>query len=247
MISECEKVKFISEGIELTGSVCNPVGIVNPPGVLFLHGGGESSKERYRKWQDHLCRLGISSFAFDFRGAGESEGKFSDGSLSNRLVDAQSALSFFLSENLIDKNKIAVVGSSMGAPIALRLCLETEKIRALILVSPAAYSKEAENQPLTDSFTKVIQRKNSWQDSPSFQILRNYKGSVMIIYGSKDSVIPEGVKKKYKQCLGIGNFYEVIENGSHTLLNPGNILEDEVFEELLKRSTKFLITNLYPI
>lgn len=244
MNGEHEKVKFISEGIRLTGSVCNPVGVVNPPGVLFLHGGGQSSKERYGKWQDHLCKLGMSSFAFDFRGVGESEGQFSDGTLRNRLTDARNALNFFLSENLIDKNKIAVVGASMGAPIALQLCLETSDVRALILVSPAAYSKEAENQPLTDSFTRVIQRKNSWQDSPSFQILRNYQGPVMVIYGSKDLVIPSGIKREYKRCLGIGNFYEVIESGSHALLDPKNTAEEKAFEELLGRSTRFLIKNL---
>ncbi len=235
-----KKVKFISDGINLRGVICYPVEVKSPLGVLFLHGGGQSSKERFKDWQSHLARVGICSLAFDFRGVGGSKGQFVDSSLENRLIDSTNALNFFLSCNCVNQNKIAVVGSSMGAPVAIRLAGGSKDIKALVLISAAAYAKEAEKKKMDASFTKVIRKTDSWQNSASFPILKSYKNPVMMVYGSKDSVIPESIKNRYKRLLKVEDTYLIIKDGLHTLLDPKQESERKAFKQLLDQSSKFL-------
>ena len=156
MLHKSKKIKFISDGIELSGVLTYIIGERKSPGVLFIHGGGKSSKERFARWQNNLIKLGINSLAFDLRGDGESKGEFVDSSLNNRLIDSVNALNFFLSTGLIDKKRVAVIGSSMGAYIAIKLSKAKKGIKALILVSPAAYAEEAESKKMNALFTKVI-------------------------------------------------------------------------------------------
>ncbi|MCR4305618.1 MAG: alpha/beta fold hydrolase [Candidatus Daviesbacteria bacterium] len=240
MLLKEKKVEFVSDGIKLSGTLYYPNEIKSSPGVLFLHGGGQSSKERFLQWQEHLSRLGICSLTFDFRGVGESEGQFADSSLKNRLIDSRAALNFLLSYSLVDRNKIAIVGSSMGAYVAIRLSELGEAPKALILVSAAAYAKESEDKQMDVSFTQVIRTENSWCNSTCFLALKRYQNPVMVVYGSEDLVIPEGVKKRYKGLLKSQDIYLVMKNGQHTLLDPKKGLERKAFKQLLNESSKFL-------
>lgn len=239
-IVKSKKVKFISDGINLAGVICYSVEAKNLPGILFLHGGGQSSKERFKDWQNYLARLGMCSLAFDFRGVGESKGQFVDSSLKNRLTDAKNALNFFLHCGLVNQNKIAVIGSSMGAFVAIKLAEGSKIIKALILVSAAAYAKESEEKQMDISFTKVIRRKNSWHSSTSFSTIKSYKNPIMLVYGSEDLVVPEGIKNRYKVLLKEGDIYLVIKNGLHALLDPKTESEHRIFKQVLNKSSKFL-------
>lgn len=61
-----------------------------------------------------MAQNGYVSFSFDTRGVGGSSGRFEEGSLKNRLTDAQAAydkLSKFV-------DNIIVIGRSMGGHVA---------------------------------------------------------------------------------------------------------------------------------
>lgn len=241
MPSQFKKVEFVSDGNKLSGSLYCPPGNKKSPGVIFLHGGGESSKSRFWEWQKHLAKIRICSFAFDFRGVGESQGSFSDGSLNNRFLDAVRALDYFISTGFVKKERVAIVGASMSAPIAIRLSVINEDIRALVLLSPAAYAKEAEDKKLDGEFTKVLRKENSWRNSQSFPALQKYKKPVALIYGDRDSVIPGQIKEKYRSCLKKDDLYLRIKNGQHNLLDPQNATERKTLDLLTAKLNEFLL------
>lgn len=234
-----KNIRFLSDEIELAGTLCYSIDAKNTPGVLFLHGGGESSKERFAKWQTHLSKLGISSFAFDFRGVGESKGYFADSSLNNRLTDSVNALDYFLSLGLVDRSRLAIVGASMGGHVATRLIEKFPDIKALIVLSGAAYGKDAEDKKMSEEFTFEIRKRNNWDNSPVFSALKNYAGFALVIYGENDSIIPEDVKKKYRDNIQRGEYLS-IQYGQHSLLDPQGIQEEQVMMEIFERTAEFL-------
>lgn len=105
-----KRITFISNTCTLVGNLVEPFTTIKQVGVLILHGAGKSSKERFRELQEILMSQGYISLAFDFHGVGESEGKFEDGTLSNRLKDAQAALE----ELQKCARDICLIGCSMG-------------------------------------------------------------------------------------------------------------------------------------
>src|SRR4051812_24624665 len=78
--------------------------------VLICHGAGTSNKERFKELQEFLEKNGIASLAFDFTGVGESGGTFEEGTLNQRLLDAQKALEVLRNE--LRSAKIVILGSS---------------------------------------------------------------------------------------------------------------------------------------
>lgn len=230
---------FYSDGNKLQGDLYHPLKTKKSPGILFLHGGKNLMTNRFEEWQKFLCVSGYASLSFHFRGAGKSEGRFEDGSLKNRLIDAFAAFEVFKKLDVIDANNIALEGSSMGAHIAIRLIEKIPSIKALILQSAAAYGIEAEDKNLNNSFKAVITKENNWFSSPIFKILKDYTGKVLIIYGELDNVIPLDVMRRYRASIKKGN-YVIIKSGKHTLLRPQNKEEIQARSELFKQSLRFL-------
>lgn len=241
-------ISFISDGNRLSGRILIPNYISSSPAVLFLHGSGKiDSRAGYHDWQDYLCLHGIASLYFDFRGCGASEGLFIEGSLSNRLLDAQAGLLFLLSQSFIDKNRIGLIGGSMGGHVAVRLLENNRSFRSLILVSAAAYSEEAEGKKLDHSFSSTIRKDESWKSSPVFKILFEANLPVLSIYSDKDTVIPKGVKKSYQRAVS-GNTESVeyrLENGKHALLNPQNSGEESAMILIFEHSLSFIEKTMY--
>lgn len=63
---------------------------------------------------------GYAVFAFDFRGHGESGGDGSD--RAGYVTDAKAALRFFRTLPGVDKNRIVLIGASIGADAAVDAC-----------------------------------------------------------------------------------------------------------------------------
>jgi len=93
------------------------------PVVIFIHQGG-SSKEEWKNTDifNSVVDAGMIAFAYDVRGHGESDGKFSpilfnDPNMAPK--DLIAALKFLRSLDYVDQRKISIVGSSIGANLAI--------------------------------------------------------------------------------------------------------------------------------
>jgi dipeptidyl aminopeptidase/acylaminoacyl peptidase len=239
MNNTLESTSFLSDGLKLMGFLTSPSDKKKFPGVLFIHGGGRYTENLYASWQAYLLERGYASFSFYCRGVGTSEGIFEDGSLTNRLKDAEAAYRCFISSGVVDQNRICVAGSSMGAHVAVRLIEQFPKIKAVFLQSAAAYSIKAESLRLNESFTNEIRNNNQYEKSPVFSILNQYTGALYVVYGEHDSVIPDAVKELYNRSIQRGE-YRILKHGTHKLLRPESALEFEAREELYSTSVNFL-------
>lgn len=128
-------IDFSVDGQKVVGTLNLPDGVSNPPVVLLLHGFTGSRdelvipaakegifKRAARLWADK----GLASLRIDFRGSGQSDGKFEDTSLTDQVKDALAALDFLAASNEVDKDKMAIVGWSMGGAVASAVAARTD-------------------------------------------------------------------------------------------------------------------------
>lgn len=231
---EKRNITFASDSYVLSGKYVLPK-LRKNRGVLIIHGGGRSNKERYIELQDFLACNGYMSFSYDTRGVGESTGIFCEGTLRNRLVDAQAAYDK-LNETF---DKIAVIGCSMGGHVAA-LLTEKRIVHKLILLYSAAYAIEAEDIELNKKFTDILHRQDSWRTSRTFEIVRNFGENVLMLYGEHEQVIPKEVQLKYRNAVGNRGKFVVLKNGTHGLLAPRNKNQEEAKNRTLEELLNFL-------
>lgn len=125
-----------SEGMKITGILDFPDNEGPFPIVVILHGFG-GNKENAQTWSEILNPLGIGTFRIDFRGTGESEGEYQDKTLSGFVNDAQAALDYVYQLPNVNKDKVAVVGHSMGGTTAILLAANDPRIKTMVVTSPA--------------------------------------------------------------------------------------------------------------
>ncbi len=170
------------------------VGVDERPSVVFLHGAGESHRKRFDPVRDLLAAAGIASVAFDFGGAGESSGELSSFSLKDRVDQACAVI-----DALQLPQPLSLIGSSMGAYVAVKLT-EIFKIRDLILFVPAMYDRKAYDVPFNAGFTTIIRRPGSWRDSDAWDLLRAFRGNILVFAGGRDEVIPKELIAKIDEA-----------------------------------------------
>jgi len=126
-----EDVWFDSGGVSLHGWFLPAEG---REVVLWLHGNAGNIADRL----DHAAamkeQLGVSSFLFDYRGYGKSEGTPAEKGIYR---DAASAFQWLVTEKGIDPSSIILFGHSLGSAVAVDLALdEGNEAGGLVLESP---------------------------------------------------------------------------------------------------------------
>ncbi|MCK5199369.1 MAG: alpha/beta fold hydrolase, partial [Spirochaetales bacterium] len=111
------------------------------PGVILYHGFSGNRMEpgfMFVRFSRLLAKHGIASVRFDFPGSGESDGIFTDMTISGEIDDAGSILDYFRSLDMIDENRIIILGLSMGGSVAGYLAgSRFSDIKGLVLWAPA--------------------------------------------------------------------------------------------------------------
>ena len=180
---------------------------------------------------------------YDVRGFGDSEGQFTDYTLSDWIADARTVLSMFN-----NGPPVTIVGNSLGGWIAWLMAQECEQIERLILVAPAfnmmgvrARSISEERQhawhtvgwmPWDDdplhkdwplSWKWVEESEAYWKTT--FDRLRHVHTT--ILHGLQDGVIlPDGSKRFVELLLAKDISFPVELNlvaGDHRLGSPENM------------------------
>lgn len=233
-----EHIYFESDGLKLHG-VASFSQEKDQFGVVFLHGGGSSSTTRYEYLQNYLQERNVSSFSFDFRGCGKSEGDFADGTLCNRMKDALSAVNYYIKESGINPEQLYLWGSSMGAHIASRICNQLP-FRGIILQSPAAYGASTENVLLGPEFTNGISIRDSWRDSLVFPDLEKFEGKFLVVFAKNDEVIPPELIGCYMEIGKRKGMAITLHGGTHSLLSPDNPEKEAAREELAEVGYQFI-------
>lgn len=128
-------VEFMVGDQKVVGTLALPDGVAKPPVVLLLHGFTGSRDELeipaakegiFKRAARMWAQKGFASLRIDFRGGGQSDGKFEDTTLGGQVADGLAALDFLAASNDIDPDRIALVGWSMGGAVASAVAGRTE-------------------------------------------------------------------------------------------------------------------------
>lgn len=235
-----QELTFPSKEEELfaIGSFDNPSG----SGVLFLSGGANIPLKEsfYPDLQQQLQENGINSLSFDYRGVGSSSIPLEQTGLMTRVEDAKAAIKVLRSKV---QGKLVVVGLSMGGSTAIQLSAELGNINCLVLIYPAAYSKNARTKEFGELFKAEITRPNSWQTAPEFEELQRYKGELLLAYGAKDTVVPQPILSRYAEIVrSKGGRVLAFPNAEHSFMRNDDP-ESSQAADLVMNSIISLSTN----
>ena len=216
-----EKISFLSEGQKIRGTLWKPTKIKTKiPSVIFFHG-MTSSEKGYIPIAEKLSKHGICAMALSIRGHGNSEGDFNKLTVKNAVQDGLNAYDFLAKHNFIDKNKIGLCGSSVGAVI-VSMVSKKRKVRSLILKAPAVYTKQMMNMSYNRTMLredKMFKEIKSITDAPPIRAISQFKGSLLAIISEKDNIIPIRIPRLYLSTAKKASRKKeiVIKNADHPL------------------------------
>jgi alpha/beta superfamily hydrolase len=110
--------------------------VLPAPALLICHGmdrQGFHFLNFYTQLAETACNNGFVSLVFDFRGVGNSTGKFDYG--SGEQLDVRCALNYLTSRHEVTPNEVFVVGHSLGGAVSLYALRNDRRIRGLVLWS----------------------------------------------------------------------------------------------------------------
>lgn len=162
--------------------------------IFFLHGNAENlSTHIYNVlW---LVKAGFNIFIFDYRGYGRSEGR---PTLAGVHRDAESAFEALLALPEVDKNRVAILGQSIGGAIAIYAVANSphrDYVKALIVDSTLSSYRLIAREKLGQVFiTRPLKYPLSYlfgdEFSPARWIEKISPIPLLIIHGQHDPVVP---------------------------------------------------------
>jgi dipeptidyl aminopeptidase/acylaminoacyl peptidase len=205
------------------------------PFVLFCHGFTGTKVEPHRIFvntAEALAKEGIGALRIDFRGSGDSEGSFKDMTVEGEVSDALVALDFLRQNNLVDKERIGILGLSMGGAVASITSGRSPIVKSCVLWSAVChfdifFNRSSEEMQKIKDYGDFIDLggnpvgKKFLAEIVGIKPLEELKKRilpVLIIHGSSDPVVP--VQHAYDYYEGIKNTHraklEIIEGADHT-------------------------------
>jgi pimeloyl-ACP methyl ester carboxylesterase len=163
----------------MRGMIHYPEAAAAPFPVIVIFHGFESNRMGSASFfvtlSRSLAREGFASVRFDFIGSGESEGEFSDVTITRELEDAVSILEWTSEQPEIDGKRVALLGHSMGGSLTgiLAGLIETHditiegiEIRTAVLLAPAGEICDRINEELAQRGLTIT------VDSPEFEKMK---------------------------------------------------------------------------
>ena len=224
-ISKNKKIRYLSNNIK------------NNTYIVFLHGFmSDIEGEKPRAIFKYAKKNKLGFLAIEYSGHGKSYGKFTRGNISKWSRDVKISI-----KKIVKKNNFVLVGSSMGAWLAInQFKYFKKKIKGFLGIGSAPeFLENLMWKKFTKKMKSEIKKKGIYnlkhgnyeypiahqliKDGRKNKVLNkkiNLKVDVTMIHGSKDEVVPKSYSRK---VLNIFNKAKkklvIIKNGDHSLSN----------------------------
>ncbi len=241
-------ITFRNHGQQLVGMTHTPERESRGPAVLMYHGFTASRIENhflYVKMARRLTASGYFTMRFDFRGSGESQGRFREITIPDEVDDARVALAWLRSQPAVNPDRVILLGLSMGGAVAATIAGEDSRVAAVVLWSAVAdlgglFHQAATQEPppplglqpdgsfdigghlLGPAFLSTID-----QIRP-LESIKKYQGPVLIIHGTEDPTVPPAHADLFYEAAGPEQGEQHwIQGADHTY--SSHVWEEEVF------------------
>lgn len=208
------------------------------PMVILMH--GIFSSKDYNPMPalaKGLAQAGIGSIRFDFDGHGKSEGRMQDMTIEKEIADAMAIWKYV--NGLPYVSEIGFLGHSQGGVIASmtagRLSAQGNGApKGMVLIAPGSVIKEAcqggkffnarfdpKDPPefIRCWGIKKLGREYllTTQELDIYGTAKAYGGSVLILHGTNDNIVPLWCSERYKETYGERSELSLIEGENHTI------------------------------
>ena len=219
------------------------------PMVLLCHGFMGNKEGALEKQIAELLKAnGIASIRFDFNGHGKSEGRFQDMTVPNEIVDAKKVIEYVSSLPYVES--VAISGHSQGGVVAAMTAgdLGVEKIKAVVLLAPAAVLRDdairgstmgATYDPFNPGeYVELFRGMNLGGEYirtafslPIYETAAKYQGPTLIIHGTGDRVVPYTYGERFHQIWSKSELV-IIDKADHGF--------SKEIEQVASKSAEFL-------
>ncbi|WP_108819677.1 alpha/beta hydrolase family protein [Pseudovibrio sp. Alg231-02] len=193
----------------------------NAPIAILLHGFTgtrdelpvkETEEGVFSRMARLLAEGGVSSLRIDFRGSGESDGKWEDTTFSGQIKDAVTTIDWVRAQEQFKGTKIALIGWSQGGLVASHAAAARPDLDTVVLMAPATnplvtftglFGTELVNKamtadpetPITGSLPWGVEttlKAQFYQEMPvtsPLAAMAHYDGPLLVMMGLKDALI----------------------------------------------------------
>ncbi|MFC1905303.1 alpha/beta hydrolase [Chloroflexota bacterium] len=144
-----QAVSFKSDGLNLYGELFSPDSSgLSSSAFIICHGipavPHNPAEHGYELLAEYFCTSGFTTFVFNFRGAGLSEGNID---MPGWTRDLKAAIDFLYSNDGAKREGIALMGSSGGAAVSVCVAADDPRITSVVtLACPATFEFLSNNQ-----------------------------------------------------------------------------------------------------
>ena len=200
--------------------------------VLLVHGFGVDRNESglFDDLALELSSNGYMVFRFDFSGCGESEGDYSETSLTKLKDDLGQIVEYIKSRKDVNKNKLGILAQSFGTAVVIAL---KPKVEAIVLMGSIAHPYEIFTDLFSEDFNPegISSRNRSsgkitkvgpkfWKDLKKYDLISSIKeisSNILFIHGEKDNKVPLSEMETLHKVANEWKEKNVIKGADHSL------------------------------
>ena len=138
-----ERVSIPATGFNLAGTLTKPPGASGRlPAVVLIAGSGLTDRDEtvagipiFGQLARGLVEAGFVVVRYDKRGVGQSGGRAESATLVDYAEDARAVVRWLERRPEVDKDRLALVGHSEGAAVAMLLAAREDRVKAAALVA----------------------------------------------------------------------------------------------------------------
>jgi uncharacterized protein len=210
----------------------------NGPYIVFLHGfKSDLDGKKPKAFLNFAKKNKLGFLALEYSGHGKSSGEFTNGNISKWTRETTTLI-----KKIVNKNKIILIGSSMGAWISLnQFKFFKEQISGFLGIGSAPefleglmWNKFSKKMKKDIKKNGIINLKHGNYEYPiSLQLIQDgkknkvfnkkiyYKLNVTMVHGRKDESVPVSYSRKVLRIFkNSKKRLVIVENGDHSLSSP---------------------------
>ncbi len=175
------------------------------PTILHFHGNAGSISDRSERLR-YYQRQGIGALFVSYRGYGTSSGSPTESGLVN---DAQAAHRWLRSKG-VEASKIAVIGESLGAAVAVQLAVR-KKISTLVLEAPFTSTVDVAKTHYWWLPVNLLMKDRF----ESIKLIKDISVPVLVVHGELDEVTSVDQGKQLFDAANRPKNIHIVEDSSH--------------------------------